>query len=406
MRKNVKRLLCGLLAAALLIPAAAAAPASGQKAKLSDIQGHWAERQIEQAVTEGWVNSYPDGSFHPDDTITQAEFTKLLLAAFQLTPDSDTVAWMKSIAAYPHDKGGYMDIEPYTPTLSDMKGHWLTKQGWLDAAIYSGILVPADHTGGKYGPDLPVRRYTMALQAIRAMGFVGAAETVSTADLAFSDNAEIQEWVKGYVKLATQYGVMNGYPDGSFGPKRTATRAEAVVTILRALAYNKGDGEIQANLHVEIYSDSLNKEPTEVVDTKNVRMLAADGRIYANLLDLFDAYGINERMDDGEQQISWLPIQQVVLAGSGALHAFQMGNSYWEGGNYLYWYNEPPTPDRGLPLLGPVRSYYGQPMLPIYDFNRPATDENGRSWASFQADWDPATKTLSTRYAEPTHYGS
>ena len=40
MRKNVKRLLCGLLAAALLIPAAAAAPASGQKAKLSDIQGH------------------------------------------------------------------------------------------------------------------------------------------------------------------------------------------------------------------------------------------------------------------------------------------------------------------------------------------------------------------------------
>lgn len=37
MRKNVKRLLCGLLAAALLIPAAAAAPASGQKAKLSDI---------------------------------------------------------------------------------------------------------------------------------------------------------------------------------------------------------------------------------------------------------------------------------------------------------------------------------------------------------------------------------
>ena len=119
MRKNVKRLLCGLLAAALLIPAAAAAPASGQKAKLSDIQGHWAERQIEQAVAEGWVDGYPDGTFRPDETITQAEFTKLLLAAFQLTPDSDTVAWMKSIAAYPHDKGGYMDIEPYTPTLSE-----------------------------------------------------------------------------------------------------------------------------------------------------------------------------------------------------------------------------------------------------------------------------------------------
>ena len=93
MRKNVKRLLCGLLAAALLIPAAAAAPASGQKAKLSDIQGHWAQQQIEQAVSEGWVNGYPDGTFRPDETITQAEFTKLLLAAFQLTPDSDAGTW-------------------------------------------------------------------------------------------------------------------------------------------------------------------------------------------------------------------------------------------------------------------------------------------------------------------------
>ena len=373
MRKNVKRLLCGLLAAALLIPAAAAAPASGQKAKLSDIQGHWAEQQIEQAVAEGWVDGYPDGSFHPDDTITQAEFTKMLLAAFRLTPDSETVTWMWNNKKWAHDKGWTVAIETYYPALTDMNTHWLTKQGWLKAAYASGVLIPADYDGGKYGPDLPVRRYTIALQTIRAMGMVSTAQKIATDDLTYSDNAQIQDWVKGYVKVAAQNNVMSGYPDGSFGPKRTATRAEAVVTILRALAYNKGDGEIQANLHVEIYSDSLNKEPTEVVDTKNVRMLAADGRIYANLLDLFDAYGINERTDDGD---------------------------------YLYWYNEPPTPDRGLPLLGPVRSYYGQPMLPIYDFNRPATDENGRRWASFQADWDPATKTLSTRYAEPTHYVS
>lgn len=37
------------------------------------------------------MDGYPDGSFHPDDTITQAEFTKMLLAAFRLTPDSETV---------------------------------------------------------------------------------------------------------------------------------------------------------------------------------------------------------------------------------------------------------------------------------------------------------------------------
>ena len=318
--KLCRRLLCALLLLALLIPAAAAAPALGGGTKRSDIQGHWAQQQIEQAVSEGWVDGYPDGSFHPDDTITQAEFTKLLLAAFQLTPDSDTVAWMKSIAAYPHDKGGYMDIEPYTPTLSDMKGHWLTKQGWLDAAIYSGILVPADHTGGKYGPDLPVRRYTMALQAIRAMGFVGAAETVSTADLAFSDNAEIQEWVKGYVKLATQYGVMNGYPDGSFGPKRTATRAEAVVTVARALDYNRGDGEIQASMELYRYfAYPHGSESAEPFVTNRVRMLAADGRIYVNARDLFTEIGV-----DGGWR--WFPTRQVLyVSGGNTSYKFQMG---------------------------------------------------------------------------------
>lgn len=400
MRKNVKRLLCGLLAAALLIPAAAAAPASGQKTKLSDIQGHWAEQQIEQAVSEGWVDGYPDGTFRPDETITQAEFTKLLLAAFQLTPDSDTVAWMKSIAAYPHDKGGYMDIEPYTPTLSDMKGHWLTKQGWLDAAIYSGILVPADHTGGKYGPDLPVRRYTMALQAIRAMGFVGAAETVSTADLAFSDNAEIQEWVKGYVKLATQYGVMNGYPDGSFGPKRTATRAEAVVTVARALDYNRGDGEIQASMELYRYfAYPHGSESAEPFVTNRVRMLAADGRIYVNARDLFTEIGV-----DGGWR--WFPTRQVLyVSGGNTSYKFQMGNDYWVGRSQQDFAYAEPTP-RDNELLGIVRFYNGNPMLPLHDFNRPVHSPEGFLWSNFQGEWDAATRTLSFSICDPTPNGS
>ena len=68
--KLCRRLLCALLLLALMIPAAAAAPALGGGTKRSDIQDHWAQQQIEQAVSEGWVDGYPDGSFHPDDTIT------------------------------------------------------------------------------------------------------------------------------------------------------------------------------------------------------------------------------------------------------------------------------------------------------------------------------------------------
>ena len=90
--KVLKRLLCGALIAALLLPAAAAVSTDGS---FSDIQGHWAQKEIEAAVREGWVDGYPDGTFRPEATITQAEFTKMLLAANHLTPGSKTAEWLK-----------------------------------------------------------------------------------------------------------------------------------------------------------------------------------------------------------------------------------------------------------------------------------------------------------------------
>lgn len=400
MRKNVKRLLCGLLAAALLIPAAAAAPASGQKAKLSDIQGHWAEQQIEQAVAEGWVDGYPDGSFHPDDTITQAEFTKMLLAAFRLTPDSETVTWMWNNKKWAHDKGWTVAIETYYPALTDMNTHWLTKQGWLKAAYASGVLIPADYDGGKYGPDLPVRRYTIALQTIRAMGMVSTAQKIATDDLTYSDNAQIQDWVKGYVKVAAQNNVMSGYPDGSFGPKRTATRAEAVVTVARALDYNRGDGEIQASMELYRYfAYPHGSESAEPFVTNRVRMLAADGRIYVNARDLFTEIGV-----DGGWR--WFPTRQVLyVSGGNTSYKFQMGNDYWVGRSQQDFAYAEPTP-RDNELLGIVRFYNGNPMLPLHDFNRPVHSPEGFLWSNFQGEWDAATQTLSFSICDPTPNGS
>ena len=60
--KLLKRGLCGLLAVVLMVPAGLAAPVSGGK-NLSDLEGHWAQKEVEAAVASGWVDGYPDGSF-------------------------------------------------------------------------------------------------------------------------------------------------------------------------------------------------------------------------------------------------------------------------------------------------------------------------------------------------------
>ena len=39
----------------------------------SDITGHWAQKNIELAVGNGWINGYDDGTFRPNHNITRAE---------------------------------------------------------------------------------------------------------------------------------------------------------------------------------------------------------------------------------------------------------------------------------------------------------------------------------------------
>ena len=48
--------------------------------QFNDIEGHWAANYINSAALKGWINGYPDGSFHPDTYITRAEAVTLINA--------------------------------------------------------------------------------------------------------------------------------------------------------------------------------------------------------------------------------------------------------------------------------------------------------------------------------------
>uniref|UniRef100_UPI0013E8E097 S-layer homology domain-containing protein n=1 Tax=Longirhabdus pacifica TaxID=2305227 RepID=UPI0013E8E097 len=47
----------------------------------TDIEGHWAEQKILQAVNDGYISGYPDNTFRPDDNITRAEFASVIARA-------------------------------------------------------------------------------------------------------------------------------------------------------------------------------------------------------------------------------------------------------------------------------------------------------------------------------------
>ena len=388
--KLLKRGLCGLLAVVLMVPAGLAAPVSGGK-NLSDLEGHWAQKEVEAAVASGWVDGYPDGSFKPEKSITRAEFTKMLLDAIHLTPDSETVAWMKAHAKMEDIWG---DPTEYTPKLYDMSGHWLTSQGWLDAALYSGMVVPDDYNGKNFRPEKAIARYEIALMTDRALGLVYPASQPVEGELPFTDKEEILDWMKGYVNESVKAGVLKGYPDGSFQPNKTSTRAEAVVMIQRMLEeMEEGlnpDITVVARYEEDYEENGKNRKIVQEEETDQIQLQVVDNVIYASLNDMYDVeMGLIKRY--GKESVdklsfAWWPIQQEVIAyvtniNTWVDYSYQMGNKEycWRSNGILK-----------TEYCAPTRALYGELMVPVCDlshYSREAQDE-------WKGGWDPETGTL------------
>ena len=54
-------------------------------AGFSDVSGHWAEGFINQAVAEGWISGFTDGTFRPDESIQRCQVTAILNNALERT---------------------------------------------------------------------------------------------------------------------------------------------------------------------------------------------------------------------------------------------------------------------------------------------------------------------------------
>lgn len=171
---------------------------------LTDVQGHWAESAIKEAVAKGFVKGYPDSTFRPDANITRAEITALLVAAFEV----------------PADAGGHI--------FADTLNHWAKEI--ISRAALAKIVSGYDEN--HFAPDQFITREQLAAMVVRAAKLHN---TVSPKT--FTDQNLISPWALEAVQIASgaNANILAGYPDGSFRPQNTATRAETVVMILKAL---------------------------------------------------------------------------------------------------------------------------------------------------------------------------
>lgn len=173
--------------------------------KFSDLEGHWALEQICRMVEHRVATGYPNGEYRPDQAVTRAEFSAMIARALGL-PEVAGRARFSDWASVP-----------------------LAARGAVNAAVDAGIIL--GYPDGSFRPNATISRVEMAVLMYRALSVAGLPEVPG--EVTFTDWESIPEWGREAVRFCVGHGLLVGYPDGTFGPANTATRAEGTVVIER-----------------------------------------------------------------------------------------------------------------------------------------------------------------------------
>ena len=150
-----------------------------------------------------YVQGYPDGTVKPAGSITRAEVAAIL---FRLM-DAD------SRSLYYATASGFRDVDS-------------TKWYNTYVATLNNAGVITDSRTGYFRPNDAITRAELAAMLAQF------AEKKSAA-IYFSD-VSAGYWAANAIALTANLGWINGYPDGTFGPDKTVTRAELMAMVNRA----------------------------------------------------------------------------------------------------------------------------------------------------------------------------
>lgn len=178
-------------------------------AGFTDVNGHWAESQINKWSGKGLAGGYADGTFKPNQQVSRAEFVALTNRAFGINKEEAAA--------------GFGDVKADAWYCGDVAA--AKKAGYIGG-----------YTDGSFKPNTPITRQEVAGILVRLLDIETTTEGLS----AFTDAAKISDWSRGNIGAVAQKGLMRGMPDNTFMPLKSITRAEAVASLDRALEYAPG----------------------------------------------------------------------------------------------------------------------------------------------------------------------
>ncbi len=175
-------------------------------ARFDDVSG-WSQEAIEALAARGILLGKENGRFDPQGVITRAEFTAMLARLFELQPGSEAL--------------------PFTDVPDDA---WYRQE--LAAAYAAGIVTGLPD--GTFRGNDPITRQEMAVLLFRAASLLSMLQQAGEGTT-FADSSEIAAFARSAVSALSGAGIINGLPEGLFGPEQTATREQAAAMLWRLL---------------------------------------------------------------------------------------------------------------------------------------------------------------------------
>lgn len=172
---------------------------SSDEVKLTDIDNHWAKESIIEFVKKGMLNGYEDNTFKPDNSITRAEFVKIVNKVFGFSEAGEVK---------------FSDVN---------ENDWYYNE--LQIAVKEGYI--NGYEDNTFRPNNQITRQEAASVISNILKISG------DGNLNFADKDQIGDWAKSAVDALNDNNIMGGYEDNTFRPNNSMTRAEAVVTLSR-----------------------------------------------------------------------------------------------------------------------------------------------------------------------------
>lgn len=192
--------------------------------KFRDLSNHWAKDSIEKLYSLG-IFDEESNFFSPNTPMTRLDFTVAIGKAVDLRVLDDKNSENKKKQKI------FPDLDTNAKNYE-----------YIVSAVKKGIIKGKQGKNGEriFDPNGYILREQAAAIFVRALGLEAKAPDPGY-KTHFNDDANISDYARDGIYVASELGLMNGDEKGNFRPKEPLTRAQAAAIIVRFLEYLESD---------------------------------------------------------------------------------------------------------------------------------------------------------------------